>query len=281
MDNTLTYTNHKGDVLRFGPNEILHYQEHDLRDFRWEIRERNGRIASFSRGTVVDKKLPIVIAAPTEAQGVAMRNYIYDVFERDIDANVAGAFAIGNYQLRAFVIGSQKSEYHFSDKVMESELTVITDNPAWVREQHFRFLPESAVTGYKYLDFPIGFPFDLSPNRASRSLENESRTPSDFILTIYGPAINPYVLIAGNRYQISCSLGDGDFLVINSRDKTSLVRTVDGTVSNVFAQRTKGRLGSGSYLFERIKPGLSDVSWDNGFGFDLVIYDERSEPLWT
>ena len=52
----------------------------------------------------------------------------------------------------------------------------------------------------------------------------------------------------------------------------------NGTRENVYKFRERGAHGSGSYLFEPIKPGTDDITWDNTFDFDLTLYETRSTP---
>ena len=35
------------------------------------------------------------------------------------------------------------------------------------------------------------------------------------------------------------------------------------------------------YIFEKLAPGEHEVSWGHGFGFDVTVYEERSEPPWS
>ena len=39
--------------------------------------------------------------------------------------------------------------------------------------------------------------------------------------------------------------------------------------------------GSGSYVFERLRPGTSSVAWDGSFGFNLTYFQEEGEPPWN
>jgi hypothetical protein len=50
----------------------------------------------------------------------------------------------------------------------------------------------------------------------------------------------------------------------------------DGTTVNHFNDRNKA-----SYIFEKIPPGNNAITWPGGFGFDVILMEERSEPKWT
>lgn len=62
---------------------------------------------------------------------------------------------------------------------------------------------------------------------------------------------------------------------IDSIAKTILLTKRDGTVENHFHQRNRE-----SYIFEKIPAGSNIVTWDKTFKFDVVLFEERSEPKW-
>lgn len=95
---------------------------------------------------------------------------------------------------------------------------------------------------------------------------------------VYGPATDPYVVVAGNRYAVEAEVPDGGILVADSRDWSITVRDVDGNEADAFAGRIRGKEGSGEYMWERVRPGISSVSWSNAFGWDLTVYAERDTP---
>ena len=58
--------------------------------------------------------------------------------------------------------------------------------------------------------------------------------------------------------------------------KKIYVTAIDGTITNVFNLRSRD-----SYIFDKIAPGMSSVTWDGNFGVDITLLEERSEPKWT
>ena len=45
------------------------------------------------------------------------------------------------------------------------------------------------------------------------------------------------------------------------------------------ARRGTGK-GGGSYAFQPLTPGVSEVSWDGTFAFDLTVFEQEGEPPW-
>ena len=82
--------------------------------------------------------------------------------------------------------------------------------------------------------------------------------------------------IGGIVRQVYTTLEAGQYLLIDSRDKTVKRVLNDGSVLNEFDNRRRGTKS----IFEPITPGMNEVTWNNAFGFDLTLFIERSEPEW-
>lgn len=120
------------------------------------------------------------------------------------------------------------------------------------------------------------FPFDFAPVRGEKILENPSFTDSNFVTTIYGFAESPQVSIAGHPYRVETTIYEGERLVIDS--KKGSVKKIGrlGEVVNCYNARQKDYS-----VFQKIPPGLNVFQWSGGFGVDIVLFDERSEPKWS
>jgi phage-related protein len=95
-------------------------------------------------------------------------------------------------------------------------------------------------------------------------------------LRIYGACINPAIIIGDHTYKVNCSVNAGEYLTIDSTTKKIYITGTDGTVTNVFSKRDRE-----NYIFEKISVGMVTVAWGGGYGFDLILLEERSEPKWT
>lgn len=279
MTGSIEYVNHLGEkaVLKGG---AVHADSGSLHDWSLDAELVCGRIFGFKRSQV-ERKVSFVITAPSVSTGLMLRNRIYEIVEADVAARVAGRLYVDGWYVECFVRSAVKDAYWMDGRAAHYELVTVSDDALWRRESTVQFVPDTSVRDYPYLDFPIGFPFDPTPNRVSKSVSNPSRTPSGFRLVVYGPAVDPYVIIGRNRYQVETSVPDGGILTVDSTAKTCVVKDVGGTEANVFSRRIKGAPGSGSYAFEPVPAGQSDVSWDNSFGFDLTLIETRLEPSWS
>ena len=75
--------------------------------------------------------------------------------------------------------------------------------------------------------------------------------------------------------MVNIVLESGERLEIDSRTETITKVMAFGEKVNAFHNREKGKT-----FFVRIPPGRQNVSWTGKFGWDLTIYEERSEPKW-
>lgn len=269
----LKYSNHQNEVIDFGTMGI-YVNTSELRNYEWSAVVRNNKITGFERG-VTKRSLPVVIICEDEASGIAARNRLYEVTERDVLARQPGKIIVGAYYYRCFIVKSQKSDYLRTKRMMVDTLTTLSDNPYWVRESVYSFAPDPGG-GSGYLDHPYDYPFDYSNRSASNELNNSGFSNSKFQIHIFGAVSNPSVSIGGHIYGVNCTVEEGDYLTIDSLEKKIYLTASDGRQANVFAYRLRQ-----SYVFEPIKPGVNTVAWDGSFTFDVTLLEERSEPKWT
>ena len=93
MLETMKYVNHIGETLDFGTFPLF-VNRNDLRDFAWEITSKNDKIASFRKG-IITKKLPVVVKCKEEEKGLAIRDKIFEVTERDVLSMKHGNLVVG------------------------------------------------------------------------------------------------------------------------------------------------------------------------------------------
>ena len=102
----LKYKNHINEVIDFGKDGIF-VNIGDLRDYSWTATSKGNMISKLSRG-VQTKNLPVVIMCATEEEGIAARNKLFEVVEKDVLAMKHGQIIIGNYYYKCYVTKSTK-----------------------------------------------------------------------------------------------------------------------------------------------------------------------------
>lgn len=268
----LKYKNHLGEVIDFGRSGIF-VSSNDLHDYNWTVTSKNDKISAFKR-SVATRTLPVVIFCPTAEAGVAARNRLLEVAEKDVLAKKPGRIIVGDYYFSCYVTGSKKANYLRTRRRMEAKLTLVSDAPYWVRESTHSFRKAgSEDPGFGY---PFDYAFDFTSGVRSVALVNTSFTASNFRLIFFGPCKDPVVYVGGHPYGVNCTLAVGEYATVDSASKTITKTAPDGTTTNLFNLRRRD-----AYIFQPIPPGQSAVSWDDDLGVDIILLDERSEPKWT
>lgn len=275
------FVNHIREEMSWGEYGI-YINSNDLHDYSWDYTADNNRISSFNKG-VVTKTVPLIICCHSEDEGIAVKNKLLEITEKDVLAVEHGKIIIGDYYLKCYITGSKKSNYLLDKKYMETTLTVATDYPQWIKETLVSFRingdvfsdVEEDVSGKRNLDYNVDFPYDYMSEMKGKTLDNTGFAGVNFRLIVYGAVVNPVIYISGHCYQVDCHIEENEYLTIDSMAKTILLTKPDGTVENHFHQRRRD-----SYIFEKIPPGVNIVTWDKTFGFDVVMFEERSEPKW-
>lgn len=270
----LKYTNHRNETLEFGKGKLF-VNESDLHDFAWSVKSKNNKISGFERG-IVSKTIPIILKVDSAKEGVELRNRLFEVCEKDVLANKHGKIILGDYYFRCYLIESKKSDYLIHNGYMKINVKITSDFPFWVKETVTTFNYGSNGSMGTNLDYNRDFPSDYTSNMLGTELNNTNFVESNFLINIYGACENPLITIGGHVYEVSASIGANEYLTIDSINKKIILTKEDGTQENCFNLRNKD-----SYIFQKIPSGVSKVSSNTVFKFDVVLLEERSEPKWT
>lgn len=274
MHDKMKYVNTTGETIELG-HSGMYVNYSDVRDYSWNYVAKSNKIKRFEK-EIVKKELPIVIKMRNREEMIAARDRLYEVIDKDVAKVKHGRLYVGEYYLECYLIGCKNADYLLTSSI-KTTLTLITDRAKWIRE-----IKSSYATGGQpaetetYMDFAYDYAYDYSSSSGWAVFENPGYAPADFELTIHGPCENPEVLIAGHSYLVNCELLTGEYLKINSITRKIYKVCVNGEQVNQFALRSRD-----SYIFEKIPAGDCVVAWDGSFGFDIVLYEERSEPRWT
>lgn len=270
----ILYVNHAGEVLNLTkwPYRI---QTGSLLDYSWTYAANGrGRICSLSR-SAQEKSVTITVKGANRKEYCEAMDRLHDVPERDVQAGIPGRIFVGDMYLPCFLIGSTKTEWE--DLVNESDaaLKVVTDSPDWIREKRYLF-SEASPQSAGDLDFPYDFPHDFSRSGSEYAIRNDFPAPCDFLMEVFGPAINPSIEINGHKHCVLASVSAGEILRVDSLSGTILRITETGSTENEFHKR---------YLeedvFQKIQQGDAAVHKDGSYPVALTLYMKRSEPAWV
>lgn len=269
MLDRLTYINHLNESISFGIGNIL-IDKNDIRDYEWTYNSQYNKITGFNRA-ISKKKLPVLIYG---SERNATANRLFEVIEKDVLANKSGKLYSGDYYLPGFFYGSAKKDYN-DKRFLKLTLTFVSTQNKWInsRSYVFRSWEETESEG---LDYPFDYPFDYASPIDIKNLTNTGFVPSNFIIQVYGPAINPSVMIGGDIHKVNITLDTNEYLTIDSVAKTVVKTARNGNKTNEFYNRDLDH-----YIFEKIKVGNNSVVIQPECNVDIAVLEERSEPAWT
>lgn len=272
MDLRLVYTNCYGDSIEIGGGH-LHLMETDLFDHEWGWRaEGAGIVSSLQPRTI---SLPIGMFGGSLAE----RTHAFEVLEADVAADELGTLEFNGFTLRCTPVAASLGAWWFSEGIEERTVTLASPRPVWTKERLFEFHVRPGVDDW--LDFTYDLPADVKGPGKSAAIDTGTVGAAEWRWVVYGPAVNPYVIIDGNRHEVDVTVPAGSRLELDTRDRTIVTVDRQGAPTNVFDKRVRGADGSGTYAFRPIPRGSVGVASDSSLAFDIIVHDERMEPAWA
>ena len=204
---------------------------------------------------------------------VSRIDHISDIFDYDVYQNNQGYFYIGDYYMLCNVIVMNPSDVNIHRKKITVKLTVTTDKPYWLKETKYSFERERRTA--EGISYPFSYPFIYGSDGGIRDIVNDYIKPCNFKLTIYGPASNPSIIINGNAYTVYTDISSQEYIEIDSLNRKAV------RVNNIGERKSVFGLQDFRYeIYKKIDIGFNQISWSGAFGFDLLLYEERSRPKW-
>ena len=269
MIGTIRYVNSIGEEIVFGEG-FWHYGKTDIFDTSCAHRSIGGRITGFERD-IREMSLTGELAGPEEE-----RRRLADVTSYDVRTGRPGTLWANGCSMRCWIPGAAISDWYQLEDRLTAELTVVSDDPVWVRSASVTLTARTDLE-YGGLDYPHDYPHDYKSSAAnSMAIVNPFRLPAKCDIYIPGPCRDPYVIIAGNRYQVRTEVQEGQLLVIRGYgDREIAVRHSDGTERNAFAERVTD---DDARPFAEIPVGRHTASWSGSYNVEVVMYEERTSP---
>ncbi len=247
----------------------------NFHNFEWEYdsieRQFGVRLQRFKKSAAT---YDMVISARKNTAETMTK--VFEIFERDVVTQSAGRLYFNDYYLECFIVAQSTAP---SDNFFGAEktCTIFAPYPFWIKENEHSFTVESVATG-NYLDYNYDYSYDYSsPETGSYVWKTGHYAASEYKLIIYGPCTAPQISINGrifNIYEITAN--ENERFEIDSESETVYKILQDGIKENIFQYRGKE---SGD-IFAPIEGGDLTINWNGGFAFDLILYQERSEPEW-
>lgn len=267
------YENHRGQVIHLSRWPVMIQNPEDLMSYEWKYDSKNNKITGFKKD-ITEKNITVSIFADSEEEFATIINEIFEIVEIDILNKSPGRLYFNNQYLKCYIFKDELNDFDPDMETTDITCSIVSDAPRWIKEHRFEIRPIEKVESW--LDYEYNHEYDYMSDRINRNINNESYTDSEFRLTIYGRCINPSVYINGHEYSVDVALEEGDYAVIDSIEKTITKTSNSGIIENIFDLRNRD-----SYIFQKIPDGVIPILSDGTFGFDLIILEERSRPVWT
>lgn len=198
-----------------------------------------------------------------------------DAFETDVLLERPGRIYFGDYYIDGFVTSSETKTSDIAVYYSQNKVKLYCPRPIWTKENPYTFYSYGASSSDNKR-YPGRYPCRYANGMNNTYIQNPHFTDVNFTLVIYGPVANPQVIIGDKSYLVNIVLEQGERLEIDSRTRTVTKVSKNGEKVNAFHNREKGKT-----FFKKIPPGRQKVVWSGKFDWDLVIYEERSEPRWS
>lgn len=201
---------------------------------------------------------------------------LHDDFELDVKNMTPGRVIWGDYYIDCYI--SESSTFPDESSIWtDNEVKFYAPYPFWIKEDTRTFMPQDAPGAQPFLDYEFDYAYDYFYGNPGIAIwQTDFPFPSEFKMTVYGPVSDPRILVNAYPYQFFDTLEATEYVVIDSRTHTITKYLANGTHISIFDLRNKSES-----IFQQMPAGTLTFNWSGAFGFDLTLYEERSEPRWT
>ena len=276
MNVTLKYIASSGNVYNL-KSDGIRTKTANYHKWNWGV---NGTTLQFGMRVSDFKRDPAtyetrIILNGSYEQRKRILDALHDDFELDVRSMKMGRIVWGDYYIDCYI--TMSSTFPDANKVWtDNDLTIYCPYPFWLRQETRQFYPQTSPEGSEFLDYEFDYAYDYFYGQTGFARwVRDFPWGCEFKMTLFGPSVNPQVLINGYPYLINDTLEDSDYVVLDSTNHTVTKYLANGTVQNIFDLRNKEQS-----VFQQVPPGTLTLNWNGTFGFDLTLYEERSEPRW-
>lgn len=212
----------------------------------------------------------------TLEERITFLNELGNSMDKDVEIGNPGKIYVNGEYIKGFFIESESAASENKNCWTENKLKFYCPDACWITETEYSFKAQNKISTDNKI-YPLKYPFRYANGMENTYIINPHFTDANFLLRIYGPSVNPLVNIGGYPYLVNTVLEKGEYLEINSLEGTVEKTMNDGERINIFHTRAKGAKS----VFKKIPAGRQNITWPGEFDFDLIIYEERSEPKWN
>lgn len=269
----LYYQNAAGEKIDFTREPYVAKDINALINYGWSYGTVQGRIRKFTK-EITEIPIEINIYADDQNYFEQAANRFFRIIEKDVIDGMKGRLYYQGQYMEGFFKGNDKIDWCKDVPFCIAGLTFVTDRPWWIKETHYDFYANNAYAGGSK-KYAYRYPYRYGGGLTGGHIINEHFDKADFKMVIFGPVVNPLIIIGGHKYQINILLETGEYLELDTEKGTVTKVMNSGQAVNAFHNREKS-----SDPFAPIIPGRHSVEWTGKFGWNITLYAKRSEPEW-
>lgn len=204
-------------------------------------------------------------------------NNFIDVISYDMHVAKPGILRAGESYMYCYISSCELAEYQHIDGYANLSLTVLSDNPVWIRKS-IATLTQRTSKPVDGLNYPYNYPYNyLMSNDENASVTNPFQLPAKCNISFSGPCVSPYVIIGRNRYQVlGATASKGQLIIIRGfGTKDIVVKDIDGSETSIFELGVRKQ---NAHCFAEIPVGENTASWPGTPNIEISIYEERMSP---
>lgn len=248
-------------------------------DFAWTkktFEQRYGeKVLGFSKAAK-EYQVTLLFGGSYDERKEAL-DLFHSAIENDIMTNSPGTLRWGDFTIPCYIISSKTAPR--DSTYTQNDVTIYCPKPFWTRSIKRSFfiqdLPEQDYENAK--DYEYDYPYNyLSRTQRQDVLQIDTLGSVNWEVVINGYAVNPVIQIGNLIIGMDLIVDNGEYLTINSSDKTIILTNTIGRKLNRFGYRD-----TSTYIFEKLKKGEHKIVWNGGYSWVLTLFEERSEPRWT
>lgn len=273
----LYYINSRNQKIEFNNKPYILQNDSTLFNHEWQYTQNDyiAKIDSYSND-FAEREFAVAILSGNKKEYAEALDYLTKVTDYDVRKGATGKLYVGDYYLRCAIVASTQGNTQNEIPVCKKTFRVVAETGNWINETKYSYTTgnEEREEG-EGKEYPFDYAYDLASSTITKKAKNDGVADADFRMTIYGSCSNPTVYINGWEYTVYTDLLTGEYLTIDTLEKTIIKTKNTGERENCFHLRDKD-----SYIFHQIEQGEATVVRDDSFGVDLVVYSYRSEPVW-
>lgn len=277
----IQYENSTGETIRLDRGGF-YANEGSLRAFSWDYTYSGypdgsgGSVSLFSRHEKT-KEFTVSAHAPTRSEIDALLNRLHNITEHDIRNYEPGKLWLNSQYISCYVVASDIETKSKHMIFVTKKLTVLPVIPFWCIEDTAHFKAGGVETAEDAKRYNGRYPYKYGTGYGQTTLYNTvSSWETPMNITIYGPAVNPSIIIGGNTYALNATIASYERAVIDQIHKKIYKIGSTGEKTNIFNLRDKS-----SDIFKYAPAGEVPVLYNGEFSMDITLIHQRSEPLWN